>query len=121
MHKFSQGDIVLVPLPFTDLTASKKRPVLILSKLEYNNITNDLIVAAITSNIDKKPYTIKFTANDMVNGVLTVGDDLKLLLRKKFDIISKPNKRGSGDGINPIRVSALQKRRCEKVWNKSNR
>ena len=72
MPKFSQGDILLVPLPFTDLTASKKRPVLVLSKLDYNNTTDDLIVAAITSNIDNKPHAIKFTPSDMADGVLAV-------------------------------------------------
>ena len=68
MH--SQGDILLVPLPFTDLTASKKRPVLVLSKREYNDIANDVIVAAITSNVDNKPHIVKFTTNDMTDGIL---------------------------------------------------
>ena len=47
MH--SQGDILLVPLPFTNLSSQKKRPVLVLSRQEYNAMTDDLIVAAITS------------------------------------------------------------------------
>ena len=68
MH--SQGDILLVPLPFTDLTASKKRPVLVLSKREYNEIASDVIVAAITSNVDSKPHIVKFTTNDMTDGTL---------------------------------------------------
>lgn len=49
MHK--QGDILLIPIPFTDLISSKKRPVLVLSNNNYNLKTNDIIVAAITSNI----------------------------------------------------------------------
>lgn len=31
-----QGEIVLIPIPFTDLTSSKKRPVLIISNDDYN-------------------------------------------------------------------------------------
>ena len=67
---YEQGDIVLIPVPFTDLSSSKKRPVLILSSGYYNKNTDDLIVAAITSNIDKKPYIIEITSNDLSNGNL---------------------------------------------------
>ena len=67
---YSQGDVLLIPLPFTDLTANKKRPVLVLSKQSYNNVADDLIVAAITSNVDSKPYVIKFANADMAVGKL---------------------------------------------------
>jgi len=46
MH--SPGEILLVPVPFTDLSSHKRRPVLVLSKQEYNRQADDLIVAAIT-------------------------------------------------------------------------
>jgi mRNA interferase MazF len=48
---FSQGDVVLVPFPFTDLSAVKQRPALVLSPERLNNVRTDLIVAAITSQI----------------------------------------------------------------------
>ena len=67
---YKQGDIVLIPVPFTDLTSSKKRPVLILSDNRYNEITDDLIVAAITSNVDNKIYTVKITAKNLTDGAL---------------------------------------------------
>ncbi|MCL2420711.1 MAG: type II toxin-antitoxin system PemK/MazF family toxin [Defluviitaleaceae bacterium] len=70
MHR--QGDILLVPLPFTDLSAQKKRPVLVLSKDGYNNVADDLIVAAITSNVDEKqkPYSVLLTNDNMADGKL---------------------------------------------------
>jgi len=69
---YSQGDIVLVPVPFTDLSSHKKRPVLVLSKSEYNSVADDVIVAAITSVIDTKPYTVLFTDDDMADGTLRI-------------------------------------------------
>jgi len=70
--KYKQGDILLVPLPFTDLSSHKRRPVLVLSAEEYNDVADDLIVAAVTSNIDTKPYIVLFSSNDMIEGSLKV-------------------------------------------------
>ena len=61
---YKQGEIILIPIPFTDLSSNKKRPVLILSNDNYNKMTDDIIVAAITSNIYDKIFTIKITEND---------------------------------------------------------
>jgi mRNA interferase MazF len=67
---YKQGDIVLIPIPFTGLSSSKKRPVLILSSDSYNASADDLIVAAITSNIDNKPYNIVIKSDDLTDGNL---------------------------------------------------
>jgi mRNA interferase MazF len=45
---YQRGDIVLVPFPFTDLAATKKRPALIISN-DLINGTNDFIIVMITS------------------------------------------------------------------------
>ena len=70
MHK--QGDIILIPIPFTDLSSSKRRPVLVLSNNDYNSKTDDIVVAAITSNILLKDYSINITTDDLVDGNLKV-------------------------------------------------
>ena len=70
MH--NQGDILLVPVPFTDLTSHKRRPVLVLSQKDYNMAAEDIIVAAITSVIDGKPYAVEFSNEDMESGTLQV-------------------------------------------------
>ena len=46
---FEFGDIVLVPFPFTDQRATKKRPAVVVSSAAYNAARPDLIVLAITS------------------------------------------------------------------------
>jgi len=69
---YRQGEILIIPVPFTDLTAQKKRPVLVLSTSHYNNIVDDIIVAAITSNVDNKPYIVPLTNNDLASGKLAM-------------------------------------------------
>ena len=41
--QFRQGDIILVPFPFTDLSTAKQRPALVISKNNYNSKTDDII------------------------------------------------------------------------------
>ncbi|MEX0810573.1 MAG: type II toxin-antitoxin system PemK/MazF family toxin [Chitinophagales bacterium] len=57
--KYNQGDIVLIPYPFTDLSKTKQRPVVIISKNSINK--EHFIVAKITSVIrnDRFSYQIK--------------------------------------------------------------
>jgi mRNA interferase MazF len=45
------GDVVLVPFPFTDQSASKKRPAVIVSSAQYDQRRLDVILMAITSQV----------------------------------------------------------------------
>ncbi len=51
---FRRGDIVLVPFPFTDLTATKQRPGLVISSDIFNATHEDVVLLAITSQIPAK-------------------------------------------------------------------
>lgn len=54
---FSQGDIVLIPFPYSDLSLSKKRPALIISNEKINN-TEDRICCLVTSKFHKDDLLI---------------------------------------------------------------
>jgi mRNA interferase MazF len=45
------GNIVLVPFPFTDQTASKRRPAAIVSSRAYNLARPDLVLMAVTTQL----------------------------------------------------------------------
>jgi mRNA interferase MazF len=49
MTRYRPGDIVLVRFPFTDLSASKKRPALVLSTPGFTARQGDVVVLAMTS------------------------------------------------------------------------
>ena len=52
---FEFGDIVLVPFPFTDQTASKQRPAVVVSNRAYNAARPDVVVMAVTSQLRPSP------------------------------------------------------------------
>jgi mRNA interferase MazF len=52
---YNRGSVVLVPFPFTDLSAVKRRPALVISNEEYNRATGDVIIAQITSKVNSPP------------------------------------------------------------------
>ena len=65
-----QGDILLIPVPFTDLSSKKKRPVVVISNNQYNQSSKDILVAAITSNPIQVNYSIQVRSFDLIEGKL---------------------------------------------------
>jgi mRNA interferase MazF len=65
-----QGNIVLIPVPFTDLSSSKRRPVIVLSSDEYHKRSTDMIVVAMTSNPAQTPYSFTISNADLAKGSL---------------------------------------------------
>jgi mRNA interferase MazF len=53
MTTYKRGDVVFVPFPFSSQTASKKRPAVVISSSLYNEKTNDLVILAVTSKVEK--------------------------------------------------------------------
>ena len=49
------GDVVLVRFPFSNLTAFKQRPAVVVSNLRYNTARPDVIIMAITSQLRPLP------------------------------------------------------------------
>lgn len=49
--RFSFGDVMLVPFPFTDQSGTKKRPAVVVSSHSYNASRRDIVIMAITSQV----------------------------------------------------------------------
>ncbi|PIW85461.1 MAG: hypothetical protein COZ95_04435 [Nitrospirae bacterium CG_4_8_14_3_um_filter_50_41] len=52
MTIYKRGDVVLVPFPFSDQTATKKRPAIVISSSAYNEVSQDTVILAVTSRIE---------------------------------------------------------------------
>ena len=52
---YKRGDVVLVPYPFVERDASKKRPAVIVSSNAYNTVCPDIIIALVTSRRSLPP------------------------------------------------------------------
>jgi len=56
---YKRGEIVLIPVPFSDLSSVKRRPVLVISNRAHNSTDSDMIVVAITSNLRQDGIVIE--------------------------------------------------------------
>lgn len=73
--KVKQGDLVLVPFPFTDLTSVKTRPALVISNSELSG--DDCILMAVSSQ-DSKSNQLVLENKDLDEGSLPVRSYLKI-------------------------------------------
>lgn len=96
--KYSQREIVLVPFPFSDLSTTKKRPVLIISNDDYNSKHDDVVVCVITSNKFKDDFSVVIKDDNLEYGFLPEESTIKYhklftinksKIGKKFSIVNK--------------------------------
>ena len=66
MGRFVKGDVVVMPFPYSDLSAAKKRPALVVAALDGD----DVILCQITSQTISDKYAISLTTGDFGSGGL---------------------------------------------------
>ncbi|MCA1995409.1 MAG: type II toxin-antitoxin system PemK/MazF family toxin [Coleofasciculus sp. S288] len=66
MARFVKGDVVVVPFPFSDLTQAKRRPALVITVLQGD----DVILCQITSQTVADQYAITIGMDDFSTGSL---------------------------------------------------
>jgi len=65
---FVKGDVVVLPFPFSNLAASKRRPALVVAALQGN----DVILCQITSQARPDDYSITLEHSDFKQGALSL-------------------------------------------------
>ncbi|MDR3250139.1 MAG: type II toxin-antitoxin system PemK/MazF family toxin [Tannerella sp.] len=95
MERFIKGDVVVIPFPFSDLTAIKKRPALVLSDIPGD----DILLCQITSQCPDEKYAVPLSSKDFISGSLPIFSfirptriftaDKQLILKKAGHVSSK--------------------------------
>src|SRR3989344_6620477 len=65
-----QGDLLLVPFPFSDQSGKKVRPVIVISNEKFNENSEDVLVVGVTSSSSRDAYTINLANKDLDGGNL---------------------------------------------------
>lgn len=95
---YNQRDLVLMPMPFSDLSSKQNRPVIVLSNDLYNQKSQDILVVAATAVLKEEPYSLELENNSLENGKLPLPSRIKCdkiyllqskIVVKKFGRIKK--------------------------------
>ncbi|MCK4670475.1 MAG: type II toxin-antitoxin system PemK/MazF family toxin [Nanoarchaeota archaeon] len=102
MEKFVKGDVVVIPFLFSDLSASRKRPALVVADLQGY----DYILCQITSQARKDKYSVILYNNDFAGGNLNVVS------------LIRPNRLFTADkSLIERKAGSLKKKKVNKIIN----
>ena len=73
MATFVKGDVIVVPFPFSDLSGEKKRPAMVITELDGD----DIILCQITSQQISDRYSIQLGDQDFDEGTLKKSSNLR--------------------------------------------
>jgi mRNA interferase MazF len=100
MERLVKGDVIVMLFPFSDLSASKKRPALILANLE----DNDFILCQITSQARIDDHSIVISNEDFLMGTLNLTS------------LIKPNRLFTADkSLIERKIGCLKKKKIDEV------
>ena len=75
---YEQGEIVVVPFPFSNLSNVKQRPVLILSKSKDISRSEDIVTCGITSNLKDSKNSVLIENSNLEKGVIPMKSRIKI-------------------------------------------
>lgn len=105
---YNQGEIILIPFPYSDLSGAKQRPALIISN-QMVNTTEDRICCLVTSN--PTPKGIKIEQSSFAEGNLPFDSWIKphrvftihkSIIRKKLCALTKKAQLRGVDLLNEL-------------------
>ncbi len=61
---FRRGDVVLIPFPYTDLSATKTRPAVVISSDIYHSVRSEMLLAYLSSRITVADASLDYVLLD---------------------------------------------------------
>lgn len=61
---FQRGDVVLIPFPFTDLSATKTRPAVVVSSVFFHSVRPELLLPYVSSQVSKAHPVLDHVLSD---------------------------------------------------------
>ena len=90
MERFVKGDVVVIPFPYTDLSAVKKRPALVIASLKGENV----ILAQITKIDREDEDVVSLKQTDFYSGTLKTDSHIMPSIIFTAELISIKYKAG---------------------------
>ena len=59
-----KGDVVLIPFPYTDLSATKTRPAVVVSSDLYHSVRSELLLAYLSSRLSNADAELDYVLQD---------------------------------------------------------
>ena len=73
----NQQDLIWIKLPFSNLEESKVRPAVVVSNNNYNKMSKDVVVCAVTSNLEEKKYSIIIDNKNLSSGKIPLKSKIR--------------------------------------------
>src|SRR3989338_9437536 len=72
-----QQELVWIKIPFSDFSQTKIRPALVVSNNDYNSKCEDMVICAVTSNLQRAVFSVSLEQKDLVSGSLPIESRIK--------------------------------------------
>ncbi len=102
---YRQGDVVIVPFPFSDLAGNKVRPAVVVSNSSVNR-SSDVILVQLTTQEVTGPLTVEISNSDVSTPFKPPHDRMKAYC-KKIAVVEKALIRNKITELSPEKLNEV--------------
>ena len=77
-RRLRQGNIVIIPSPFSDRSGKKRRPVIVLSNERYNKVLQDFICVPLSTELRDYEHVFRLYLDDIESGDIYEESDVRV-------------------------------------------